>query len=98
MACGAADIPALQFPRDEVIEIIPASYNNSAKRIHIPDLSKNLVPGSPEGLDMPAPPSGQISPMSGMGTPAGAQTPETVEKESGMLPLMKSMITSNPRT
>ena len=97
MACGAADIPALQFPRDEIIEIIPASYNNSAKRIHIPELSQNLVPGSPEGLHMPAPPSGTISPMSGMGTPAGTQTPEAAGKESGMLPLRKSMITSSPR-
>ena len=97
MACGAADIPALQFPRDEIIEIIPASYNNSAKRIHIPDLSKSLVPGSPEGLSHPAPPSGTISPMSGMGTPSGALTPETAGRESGMLPLRKSMITSSPR-
>lgn len=102
MACGAADIPALQFPRDEIIEIIPASYNNGSKRIHIPNLSEKLVPASPEGLHMPAPPSGQISPLSGMGTPAGERTPGTMTpeaagRESGLLPLRKSMITSSPR-
>ena len=38
MACNAVDIPFLSFPRNEIIEIIPASYNNEAKRIHVPDL------------------------------------------------------------
>lgn len=100
MACSASDIPALQFPRDEIIEIIPASYNNSAKRIYIPDLPESLVPASPEGIKMRAPPSGTISPLSGLGTPTGVRTPDirTPEAESdGTLPLIKSMITSNPR-
>ena len=97
MACSANDIPSLQFPRDEIIEIIPASYNNSAKRIHIPDLPQKLVPGSPEDIKMPVPPSGNVSPFSGVGTPAGAQTPEAAGRESGALPLRKSMITSSPR-
>lgn len=97
MACSATDIPSLQFPRDEIIEIIPASYNNSAKRIHIPDLPQKLVPGSPEDLQIPHPPSGTVSPFSGVGTPAGAQTPEASGKESGAIPLRKSMITSSPR-
>lgn len=90
MACSATDIPNLQFPRDEIIEIIPASYNNSAKRIHIPGLDKKLVPGSPEGVKHPAPPSGTVSPFSGIGTP--------VEPGSGSLPLrIRQMVTSSPR-
>lgn len=98
MACSANDIPSLQFPRDEIIEIIPASYNNSAKRIHISGLPPKLIPGSPEDLKMPVPPSGATSPFSGIGTPAGAQTPELGSEGSGGLPLRKSAITSNPRT
>ncbi|OJD15321.1 hypothetical protein AJ78_04405 [Emergomyces pasteurianus Ep9510] len=65
MACNAADIPFLSFPRDEIIEIIPASYNNKAKRIHIPDLPPEIIPASPEDLKIPVPPSGVVSPMPG---------------------------------
>jgi 6-phosphofructo-2-kinase/fructose-2,6-biphosphatase 4 len=81
MACNAADIPKLEFPRDEIIEvstplsirqgrnvptvdqIIPSSYNNVAKRIKIPDLPASMVPGSPEDIQMPIPPSGHVSPL-----------------------------------
>jgi len=91
MACSATDIPALQFPRDEIIEIIPASYNNSAKRIHIDGLPKKLIPASPEGLSMPVPPSGAATPFSGLGTPAaGTQTP-VESKEGGVLPLRRGI-------
>ena len=77
MACNAADIPKLSFPRNEIIEIIPASYNNEAKRILIPDLPQELNPASPEDLKIPVPPSGVVSPMAGLGTPAhGGGTPE----------------------
>jgi 6-phosphofructo-2-kinase / fructose-2,6-biphosphatase 4 len=96
MACSAGDIPSLQFPRDEIIEIIPASYNNSAKRIHIPDLPQKLIPGSPEGLKMPVPPSGTTSPFSGIGTPAGTQTPEA--GGGGAVPIWKAVVTSSPRS
>lgn len=34
MHCSTRDIPKLTFPRDEIIEIIPAAYQNEAKRIH----------------------------------------------------------------
>ncbi|KAK6438716.1 hypothetical protein LTR95_005077 [Oleoguttula sp. CCFEE 5521] len=89
MACSATDIPALQFPRDEIIEIIPASYNNSAKRIHIDGLPERLVPGSPEDIKIPVPPSGAVSPWSGIGTPAGegsgGQTPVESVVEVGSL-------------
>lgn len=98
MACSATDIPALQFPRNEIIEIIPASYNNSAKRIPIPELPEKLVPGSPEGPGMPVPPSGTVSPFSGVGTPAGARTPAGVEGGGGAVALGKRMGLGSPRS
>ena len=62
MACNATDIPALSFPRNEIIEIIPASYNNEATRIAIPEIEEILVPASPEDIRIPVPPSGAITP------------------------------------
>ena len=70
MACNAVDIPNLQFPRNEIIEIIPASYNNEATSIKIPGLPETLVPSSPEDIRIPVPPSGSITPM-------GLETPKT---------------------
>ncbi|KAL9121723.1 MAG: hypothetical protein Q9187_001717 [Circinaria calcarea] len=76
MACNATDIPALSFPRNEIIEIIPASYNNEASRITIPNLPQDMIPPSPEDLQIPVPPSGVVTPMNGLGTPqTGAGTP-----------------------
>ncbi len=95
MACSAGDIPSLQFPRNEIIEIIPASYNNSAKRIVIDGLPPSLIPGSPEDIKMPVPPSGAVSPFSGLGTPAGARTPDVVESDS--MAVRRVMVTSTPR-
>ena len=69
MACNANDIPALSFPRDEIIEIIPASYTNEATRITIPDLPQEIIPPSPQDIQIPVPPSGVVSPMNGLGTP-----------------------------
>ncbi|CAK7222680.1 hypothetical protein SCUCBS95973_004926 [Sporothrix curviconia] len=43
MHCSAMDIPKLKFPRNKIIEIIPAAYQNEAKIIRIP------------GLEMPQP-------------------------------------------
>ncbi|KAK3080404.1 hypothetical protein LTS18_001714 [Coniosporium uncinatum] len=94
MACNAADIPRLEFPRNEIIEIIPASYNNMAKRIHIPDLPDQMIPSSPQDISMPVPPSGapsgMVSPMSGMGTPVmgsgtqGSATPPDGARSSSI--------------
>lgn len=59
-------------------QIIPSSYNNVAKRIKIPDLPDSIVPGSPEDIKIPVPPSGAVSPFSGIGTPqagSGTATP-----------------------
>ena len=70
MACNAVDIPTLQFPRDEIIEIIPASYNNEATRIKVHGLPETLVPSSPEDIRIPVPPSGSVTPM-------GLETPKT---------------------
>lgn len=95
MACSAHDIPSLQFPRDEIIEIIPASYSNSSKRIHIDDLPDRILPDSPEGISIPVPQSGTTSPLSGLGTPAGASTPEKSGRETGMLPLNRDTLSPN---
>jgi 6-phosphofructo-2-kinase/fructose-2,6-biphosphatase 4 len=51
-------------------KIIPASYQNEAKRIVIPGVATNIIPGSPEDIRIPVPLSGFISPLSGIGTPA----------------------------
>lgn len=75
MACDAMSIPTLKFPRNEIIEIIPASYQNEAKRIFIPGVAPEIVPGSPEDIRIPVPPSGTLSPMSGLGTPAEPANP-----------------------
>ena len=82
MACNATDIPSLSFPRDEIVEIIPASYNNEATRIKIPNLPSDTIPGSPEDIKIPVPPSGSITPMtldtpskSGMNSPRQATIP-----------------------
>ncbi|KAL2786053.1 6-phosphofructo-2-kinase-domain-containing protein [Aspergillus keveii] len=91
MACNAADIPFLEFPRDEIIEIIPESYQNEARRIHIPDLPEEIIPGSPEDIKIPVPSSGLSSPsVQGIGTPrdgistpqAGTRTPREPERIS----------------
>ena len=81
MHCSTMEIPNLKFPRDEIIEIIPAAYQNEAKRVHIPGLDSKLMPGSPDDFHIPAhisgtasgvasgapsiPGSGQMSPIPG---------------------------------
>lgn len=72
MACDAMSIPSLKFPRNQIIEIIPASYQNEAKRIQIDGLHPYLIPGSPEDIRIPVPPSGVVSPMSNL---SGSVTP-----------------------
>jgi len=57
-----------EFPLLTVVEIIPASYNNEAKRIKIPDLPPEIIPASPEGIKAPAPPSGFATPVPGLGS------------------------------
>ncbi|KAL4899257.1 hypothetical protein BDW74DRAFT_171630 [Aspergillus multicolor] len=78
MACNAADIPFLEFPRDEIIEIIPESYQNEARRIQIPDLPREIIPGSPEDIKIPVPPSGLNTPsLQEIGSPNdGVLTPQ----------------------
>ncbi|KAJ5099154.1 hypothetical protein N7532_006155 [Penicillium argentinense] len=81
MACNAADIPFLEFPRDEIIEIIPESYQNEASRIHIPGLPEEIIPASPEDLKIPVPPSGGVSPAQGLGSPQdGNATPTGISR------------------
>jgi 6-phosphofructo-2-kinase / fructose-2,6-biphosphatase 4 len=71
MHCSTRDIPKLKFPRDEIIEIIPAAYQNEAKRVHIPGLDPKFIPSSPEDIRIPVPgsPSGPSSPIPGLGSP-----------------------------
>jgi 6-phosphofructo-2-kinase/fructose-2,6-biphosphatase 4 len=71
MHCSTRDIPKLKFPRDEIIEIIPAAYQNEAKRIHIPGLDPRTIPGSPEDIRIPVQgdPSANLPPIPGMSSP-----------------------------
>ncbi|KAK4127628.1 bifunctional 6-phosphofructo-2-kinase/fructose-2,6-bisphosphate 2-phosphatase [Parathielavia appendiculata] len=71
MHCSTMDIPKLKFPRDEIIEIIPAAYQNEAKRIHIPGLDPKTIPGSPEDIRIPVPsePGANLPPIPGMSSP-----------------------------
>lgn len=60
------------------MQIIPESYQNEARRIHIPDLPEEIIPASPEDLKIPVPPSGVVSPMQGLGSPLdGLATPQS---------------------
>ena len=65
--------------RAESYQIIPASYNNETKRIPIPDVPLKNVQDSPEDIKIPVPPSGVVSPATGIGTPLdsleGSRTP-----------------------
>ncbi|KAI0400562.1 6-phosphofructo-2-kinase-domain-containing protein [Xylaria palmicola] len=70
MHCSTMDIPKLTFPRDEIIEIIPAAYQNEAKRIHIPGLDPNTVPGSPEDIRIPVPESSGVDTPNQLPEPA----------------------------
>jgi 6-phosphofructo-2-kinase / fructose-2,6-biphosphatase 4 len=74
MHCSTMDIPTLKFPRNEIIEIIPAAYQNEAKRIHIPGLDPHSVPNSPEEIRFAITGSGAESPQpmtaGGLGSPA----------------------------
>lgn len=87
MHCPTMAIPSLNFPHDEIIEIVPAAYQNEAKRVHIPGLESTTNPSSPDmGLQtaessMPpsGPASGQMSPI-----PPGLSSP--IEAPPGRRP------------
>lgn len=51
-------------------QIVPASYQNEARRIHIPNLPPHIIPSSPEDLKLPVVMSGIVTPSSGIGSPA----------------------------
>jgi 6-phosphofructo-2-kinase/fructose-2,6-biphosphatase 4 len=90
MHCSTMEIPTLTFPRDEIIEIIPAAYQNEAKRIHIPGLEarqSKTVPGSPNsGLKSPPrAPAGSVPPsVPASGTASGVASGQ-------MSPVQQSM-------
>lgn len=75
------EIPKLKFPRDEIIEIIPAAYQNEAKRIHIPGLDPQFTPGSPEDIRIPVPNISTISslpPIDGISSPVEPSSTDNV--------------------
>jgi 6-phosphofructo-2-kinase/fructose-2,6-biphosphatase 4 len=79
MHCSTMDIPKLKFRRDEIIEIIPAAYQNEAKRLHIPGLDPRKVPRSPEeipGLSSPV----EQQPPTLVGEPEEEETARPPEK------------------
>jgi 6-phosphofructo-2-kinase/fructose-2,6-biphosphatase 4 len=97
MHCSTTDIPSLKFPRDEIIEISPAAYQNEAKRLKIPglepSLASSLAPNSPEGVKIlvpggSAPASGHLSPV-----PTGVVSPiEPLEVVSSTVNSSKDMV------
>ncbi|CAK7265416.1 hypothetical protein SEPCBS119000_001501 [Sporothrix epigloea] len=46
MHCSAMDIPKLKFPRNKIVEIVPAAYQNDAKIVRIPGLEMPQSHGS----------------------------------------------------
>lgn len=46
MHCSAMDIPKLKFPRNKIVEIVPAAYQNEAKIVRIPGLEIPQALGS----------------------------------------------------
>ena len=67
------------------IQIIPASYNNEAKRVKIPGLPPEIIPASPEGPKAPAPPSGFATPLPGLGSGFGSPVKIPGTPELGLL-------------
>ncbi len=84
MHCSTMDIPKLKFPRDKIIEIIPAAYQNKAKRIDIIGLDPRTIPGSPEDIRIPVAnePSANLTPIPGMSSPGPVEfvVPKSTEK------------------
>ncbi|TLD12564.1 uncharacterized protein PgNI_02789 [Pyricularia grisea] len=97
MHCSAMDIPTLKFPRDEIIEIIPAAYQNEAKRIHIPGLDPRIVPGTPDLVRMTD--SGAGTPSAGLPVsplPEPAMSDEQATHETQPFIVLGSAPTSPP--
>lgn len=71
-------IPKLKFPRNYIIEIVPASYQNHARRILIDGIPMNSLtaPNSPDDARIQAGTSvsGVVSPMVQLGAPMGGFT------------------------
>lgn len=69
----------MRCPTDPYSQIIPESYQNEARRIHIPGLPKEIIPGSPEDIKIPVPSSEVTTPLvGGIGSPKeGFSTPQS---------------------
>jgi 6-phosphofructo-2-kinase / fructose-2,6-biphosphatase 4 len=65
------------------LQVIPASYNNEAKRIQISDVPSSMVPDSPDDIRIPVVMSGVVSPLTGLSTPI--MNPNTPPQKIGAL-------------
>ncbi|KAH6626432.1 6-phosphofructo-2-kinase-domain-containing protein [Chaetomium sp. MPI-SDFR-AT-0129] len=94
MHCSTMDIPKLKFPRDEIIEIIPAAYQNEAKRVHIPGLDPRTIPGSPEDIRIYVPHdnNANIPPIPGMSSPEPAEVPVASRPPEKIPNMAKDMV------
>ncbi|KAK8136298.1 6-phosphofructo-2-kinase [Apiospora sp. TS-2023a] len=94
MHCSTTAIPTLKFPRNEIIEIIPAAYQNEAKRILIPGLDPRIVPSSPEGVRISVPgESPALFPGGGLSSPPETALEGLTISPAGSAP---SLVTSPP--
>ena len=97
MHCSTMDIPLLKFPRNEIIEIIPAAYQNEAKRIHIPGLDPRISAGSPAD-DLRIPITLGSAPQSGVpsGTASGIASGVASGLTSGQMSPVQGVLSSSP--
>ena len=67
-------------------EIIPAAYQNEAKRVHIPGLDPRTIPGSPEDIRIPvaSDPSAGLPPIPGRLSIARALIDDWLSRTGGM--------------
>lgn len=74
MHCSAMDIPKLKFHRNQIIEIIPAAYQNEAIKIRIPgvDIPQSRDSNSPDNIFFRSPVMTHNSGLLSVGTPIGS--------------------------
>ncbi|PHH79043.1 hypothetical protein CDD82_2692 [Ophiocordyceps australis] len=91
MHCSTMEIPNLRFPRDEIIEIIPAAYQNEAKRIHIPGLLPEMLPGSSDHVQTPSATGGGASVSASGGVGGGVNASNSLPGSGSMSPIPGGM-------
>ncbi|PHH59253.1 hypothetical protein CDD81_3533 [Ophiocordyceps australis] len=91
MHCSTMEIPNLRFPRDEIIEIIPAAYQNEAKRIHIPGLLPEMLPGSSDYVQTPSAAGGGANVSASGGVGGGVNASNSLPGSGSMSPIPGGM-------